>query len=122
MEHSGQDLKHLPGDSPINWQLMEERCLDAESLKQILPVFIESNAQNISIMKTAWGSKDQEALRGIAHTMKGSAANIGAEAISRAALLLEQGCRNGTLDDADELIQQIEQLHKELEIYISNLA
>ncbi len=107
--------------SPINWELMEQRCLDAESLKPVLPVFIESNRQNVSDLQQAWDNDDKKSIQSIAHTIKGTAANVGAEALSQVGLLLEQGCRDGDLDDGEELIQQIKQLHEELDAYISSL-
>lgn len=107
--------------SPINWELMEQRCLDAESLKPVLPVFLESNRRNVSDLQQAWDNDDKKSIQSIAHTIKGTAANVGAEALSQVGLLLEQGCRDGDLDDGEELIQQIKQLHEELDAYISSL-
>ena len=107
--------------SPINWQNMEQRNLDAESLKLVLPVFIESSACYISDLQQAWDDNDKEAVRSIAHKIKGCAANVGAEELSETAELLNRGCRRGDLDNGAELIQRIKQLHKELQIYISGL-
>ena len=107
--------------SPINWELMEQRSLDVESLKTVLPLFIENNCRQVSDLQQAWNNNDKESVESIAHTIKGSAANIGAEELSHAALLLNHGCRNGNLDNGAELVQQIKQLHEELQSYISGL-
>lgn len=107
--------------SPINWEQVEQRCLDAESLKIVLPIFIENNDKYVSDLHQAWANGDKESMHSIAHTIKGTAGNVGAEALSHAAFLLDQECLSGNGNHAEALIQQIKQLHEELQIYISGL-
>ena len=123
MSETPKSNSALDTNCPINWELMEQRSLDAESLKLVLPIFIENNCQYVSDLQQAWDEKDDQAIESIAHTIKGSAANVGAEALSHAAPELNHGCREGRLDgDAKkDLILQIKQLHEQLQEYISTL-
>jgi PAS domain S-box-containing protein len=85
----------LPGvnirDTLINLQI------DQPTLKRILLGFYHNNLQTISRMKIAFEHKDWDNLRLMAHSLKGSAANIGADTLHIAAGTLEEVCADETL-------------------------
>ena len=65
-------------------------------LQKILLGFSQDNQQTINALSEAVTNTDQPALLGLAHKLKGSAANIGAWAVQRAADSLEDACGKQT--------------------------
>ncbi len=65
-------------------------------LQKILQGFYQDNQQTISNLTEAVQSKNQPTLLRYAHKLKGSAANIGARAVQRAADTLENACGKQT--------------------------
>ena len=55
----------------------------------------------------ALAARDEQALRAAAHTLKGSAANVGAESIRLASLQLEEVAKSGELSDAGDALEAL---------------
>jgi CheY-like chemotaxis protein len=84
--------------------------------KNILKGFRRNNLNMISQMMFALNKNDSEALREHAHSLKGSAANIGAERLAKAAKRLEDAARHNTVEKA-----QIDDIKLELEEVIAGI-
>jgi PAS domain S-box-containing protein len=101
---------HLPG---INIQVSLNRLgLDQDTFKRILAGFYKDNTETLNHIRDAFDGKKWETLRQLAHSLKGSAANIGAEALNKAAKDLEMASKTQTatpvmIDDVGTALNQV---------------
>lgn len=72
--------------------------IGAASVAQIVELFLADAPLLIQRLEQAAATAQSDALREAAHTLKSSAANLGALALSAAALRIESGVRTGTLE------------------------
>ncbi|WOS40600.1 ATP-binding protein [Xanthomonas rydalmerensis] len=72
--------------------------IGSASVAQIVELFLADAPLLIQRLEQAAATSEPDALREAAHTLKSSAANLGALALSAAALRIESGVRTGTLD------------------------
>ncbi|MDV0439681.1 hybrid sensor histidine kinase/response regulator [Xanthomonas sacchari] len=72
--------------------------IGAASVTQIVELFLADAPLLIQRLEQAAATAQSDALREAAHTLKSSAANLGALALSAAALRIESGVRSGTLE------------------------
>jgi CheY-like chemotaxis protein len=72
--------------------------IDWPVYKAILQGFRRNNLNIVSRMFLAFNKKDNHALREYAHSLKGSAANIGAESLAKLAKNLENAAKNNTVE------------------------
>ena len=85
----------LPG---INIQdILKALNIDNDIFKRILIGFLENNKNTINKIKETLDKKDWESLRHLAHSLKGSAGNIGADELHEAAKELETAITEGTV-------------------------
>ncbi len=70
--------------------------IDPAIFKRILQGFYRNNRETITRIKTAFDQAQWDKLRKMAHSLKGSAANIGAETLHLAAKTLENACVDET--------------------------
>ena len=73
---------------------------DRDLLKEVIATFRGSCVSYIRRIEHALEQNDAEALRGVAHALKGAIATIGSTAGRQAAAELEQRAREGDLDRA----------------------
>jgi HPt (histidine-containing phosphotransfer) domain-containing protein len=71
---------------------LETLSIDESALRNILVGFLADNRETLKWIKTAHIDKDRERMRQLAHGLKGSAGNIGAAELNRAAQALETAC------------------------------
>ena len=71
--------------------------IDQPTLKRILLGFYHNNLQTISKIKDAFEHEEWDDLKLMAHSLKGSGANIGADTLHIAAKTLEEVCADETL-------------------------
>jgi len=82
----------------VDWEMALERSLgDEELLKETLALFRESAQEQMSGILEAVKTSDAALLRDKAHSLKGSAATVGAERVAAAARELERMGRDGEL-------------------------
>jgi len=94
-----------------------DRCLGDEDLaREVLGMFLDDMPPRVQELRTALDAGDASAARMAAHTIKGMAANTGAEAMSSLAGEMENAARAGNLEAVrgrmGELAEQIPQLAK----------
>ncbi|MDL2275878.1 response regulator, partial [Desulfosarcina sp. OttesenSCG-928-G10] len=99
--HGGPDTAfslpdRLPGLSI--GETIEALGIDADTFSTILAGFGDANAQTGDLLRKAAGQADLLELRQLAHSLKGSAANIGAVKLSQCAAVLEERCTTDTPD------------------------
>jgi len=78
-------------------------------LPQIIETFLETSAQTIQKAKQALAAQDASELYQRVHSLKGSAANLGANRLVNLCGELEARCRSGPLEVAPALLAAIHQ-------------
>jgi len=102
------EQKTDPSALPINLEAALERCGgDQEFLTEILGEFLSLSQQQLGQLAEALDKSDAALLAREAHSIKGAAANLGAEAISKIALELEMRGKQQQLDGAKQLLDSL---------------
>jgi two-component system sensor histidine kinase/response regulator len=70
-------------------------ALPVETLREILPLYLDQARKQVTAMEAAAGSSDNEAVRQAAHQLKGSSANVGAQAMADLCARVEEAAENG---------------------------
>ena len=115
----GGDEEHDPetastaSDAPADAVLDLEAALswlggDADLLARIAGAFLEQSPEQLAEIRGAVRSGEAQVLERAAHSLKGSAANFGAELLRQAAYDVEQAGRAGDLDAIDQLLDRLE--------------
>jgi HPt (histidine-containing phosphotransfer) domain-containing protein len=89
--------------------------IDPATFKRILQGFHRNNLETITSIKEAFDHAQWDQLRKMAHSLKGSAANIGADKLHLAAKALEGACADETLcppaamviDDLESALREV---------------
>nr|MBL0732689.1 response regulator [Desulfobacterales bacterium] len=100
----------LPAELPgINLKkILTGMELDPKTFKRILIGFFYNNQNIINKLNAAFIAKNQEELKLLSHTLKGSSASIGAEELSERAGELESFVKQNKIDDpVQTLINQV---------------
>lgn len=88
--------------------LSQLKELIGDDLKDILQTFLEVAPTSLNGIKIAIAEENAEALRYQAHTLKGSAANIGATTLPALCLALENKGKEDVTHGLETLLSQIE--------------
>jgi HPt (histidine-containing phosphotransfer) domain-containing protein len=98
-------------DDPVDWaQFMSVTDGDKEFAQELVQLFIDAGDAALRDISAALGRGDLAAIGSVAHSFKGSSANIRAGSASAAASRLEEAARAG---DVDQLSRLEEDLRKE---------
>jgi len=118
-ELASQDPKLETGEKvPMNLdKAIEEFEGDKEFLMEVLEGFMGNVRGQIKTIRRAISDGDAEAVRGEAHAIKGGAANMTADALSKVAFELENIGRSGVLDKGTETLEKLEKEFYRLESY-----
>ena len=125
------DEKNVAADRPSP-SLDEECAFDYESLlkrcggnadfvERIVDKFIQRAAPDIDEIEQTLASRDAAALVALAHRLKGSAANLSADAMKERAEDLEMMGRAGELDDAQVCIDSLRTELDRFKEHVSNV-
>ena len=79
-----------------------------ELFKRMFSQFRVSNKDTVANIRAALAQNDLATAERLAHTLKGVAANLGANPLSAVGAKLEQAFRGGKLDEVEELIAELE--------------
>jgi signal transduction histidine kinase/CheY-like chemotaxis protein/HPt (histidine-containing phosphotransfer) domain-containing protein len=103
-----------PGGSPARLDVFDLPALldrvfgDRSLAREVVSIFVGETPAQLEEICGALGSGDLELAARGAHTLKGAAANVGAEALREAALALEQAGKAGDLDGALRVFGRLE--------------
>jgi signal transduction histidine kinase/CheY-like chemotaxis protein/HPt (histidine-containing phosphotransfer) domain-containing protein len=102
-----------PDDEPINQQALDNiRALSPTNgdalLERVLHAFLTDTPGHLHTLRQAIAADDAEQLRKTAHSLKSSAANVGANALAQRSKELEQLGRNDTTAGAAVLLADME--------------
>lgn len=92
----------------INWPELEERFGDDEVIKEIVDAWFVDNPGRIQALPAAIKAGDVEEVQTLSHALKGSAALIAAQLLLPPARELNRASKEGSLDNAEALIEQIQ--------------
>lgn len=84
--------------------------LDGEPdlLAELVEVFVEDASARLKTLREALNQADADGVAKIAHTLKGSAGNLGASRMAHLAAQLEERGRSGNLDGAEDLLGELD--------------
>lgn len=89
----------LPETPMLNDETLDElEAMIGSGVAKIIAAFLDNTPRLIAQLKTAAEVPDLPLLRELAHSLKSSSANLGADALSEAAKRIELGARQGTLE------------------------
>jgi two-component system, sensor histidine kinase and response regulator len=112
-----------PEAPPADPDLQEEEVLDPKVLAELrelrepgmpdpmaelIDLFLKDAPSRIDKLRLSLGQNDAAALCAAAHSLKGSASNLGAKNMAEICMHLEKQSRNGTLTQAAQLLENIE--------------
>ena len=119
------DKKHNPGKTgvdtpPVAFEKALERTLgDRDFLFEMLEEFTSKGPEWLKSIETLLQKCDGETLAQEAHTLKGAAANLGAERMAEFAVRLEEMGRSGDLSDGARVIDELEHEFESITQFIS---
>ena len=116
--------REVPGTrldtSVIDWNDLMHRCSDDEELAAIVTeAFFIDNPKYLEDLRREIENGNPIEARSCAHTLKGSAAAIGAQVLSDAAQQLEMVAKNSDLSNAEQLLCNIEQEFERLKSFLA---
>ena len=83
---------------------------DEELVEEVLREFLKGTPDIIASLKSAAAEGDASTLQREAHTITGSAANVGAEALSEVAARIEVAGESSDIERATGLIPRLDEL------------
>ena len=99
-------LRAATMEVPMDWDLsLQEFLGDADLLKNVSDRFCSQAATQIGQIREAAGSGDAETVIGLAHSIKGGAANLNAVRLANLASMVEEMGRQGGLEQVSEPIK-----------------
>jgi HPt (histidine-containing phosphotransfer) domain-containing protein len=99
---------------PIDWEDIFSRIGDESIISEFADSFLKNGQTLMLSVKSAVQSHSIDQIELYAHALKGSASNIGAIPLAKAAWQLEKAGSEKQIDDADELLTAIEQAYEAL--------
>ena len=98
----------VPAPAVIDFPSLLHRCMGREDLaRRLIGKFLSQASADMEELEKAIREQDAARLRLVAHRLKGSAANVSAEAVREIASRLEVLGREGNLATAPELLAQL---------------
>ncbi len=114
-----QDMSNENQTCPINVESALERCAgDREFLNEMLVEFLDIASQQLQQIADIIEEGNAEELAKKAHSLKGASANLGAEQVSAIALELEKAGKEGQLEGAKQLWEQLKEKVEQVEQYV----
>jgi PAS domain S-box-containing protein len=93
--------------------------INPQAYLRILKGFYRNNIHTMELIRKAFTKENREKLLQLAHSLKGSSGNIGAEALSNASSDLEKACRSEQKDQPFEVL--LDKLEKALNLVLNSL-
>lgn len=92
----------------VDFDIVRANTLGDEGFERsLLEAFLEDNEERMKIVRAALESSDGDVVGLEAHSLKGAAATLGAQALADAARDLESAVAEGSLDDAQRRFAEV---------------
>lgn len=107
-------------DRRFDGQALLDRLMgDTALVQEVIAGFLSDIPRQMAALQSSLEKADAVAAERLAHTIKGAAANVGAEPLQHSAAAMEKAIHNGSLDSAPaqmaSLLDQFEQLRVEMQ-------
>jgi HPt (histidine-containing phosphotransfer) domain-containing protein len=113
------DIRNTHCEDVVDWKQLIGRIVDEELVAEIMPVCVEDNRERLKMLAVAVWEAESENVKGYAHAIKGSAANLGAKRLSELALRLEHMASLGDLSEARQLLEAMETEFQRFAAFVS---
>lgn len=80
---------------------------DQQLLRELVGIFVDDGPKRLEALRAAMAAADAQQLEQIAHSLKGSAAILGAVRLQESARALEEAARNGFADNNAHLVPEL---------------
>ena len=117
---SGAAAQTVTEECVVDFEQLLSRVDDEDLVEQIMPLYIDENRRNLEMFVEAVSKGDSEKIRNHAHSIKCSAANMGAMRLAGPAGRLERLALEGDLSEANDLLGQIRTEFEKLEALVAN--
>jgi HPt (histidine-containing phosphotransfer) domain-containing protein len=108
-------------DAPMNFEkVLDDFEGDKELLTEAMNLFLESVRNQIGALRQAISDNDADLVRREAHSIKGGAANLTADELSRVAFELETIGKSGTLGTSTVILERLEKEFYRLDAFAKN--
>ena len=108
--------------APMNFEMvLEDFDGDKELLMEAMDLFLKSVRSQIGVLRQAISNGDTGLVRKEAHSIKGGAANLTADDLSRVALELENNGKSGTLGESTDILERLEKEIYRLDAFANGL-
>ena len=87
--------------------LNELKEIMGEDFGELISIFITDSQNQIDALKAAIDAENIKDVQRIAHTIKGSSANLGVNVLSESSRVLEHQASEGSLANAGEFLEKI---------------
>jgi CheY-like chemotaxis protein/HPt (histidine-containing phosphotransfer) domain-containing protein/anti-sigma regulatory factor (Ser/Thr protein kinase) len=104
----------------IDFTDLADRGMDEEIIKEVIPLFISDNKQQLENLASALINGKIKEIRSFAHAIKGASANVGVKRISDLALKIEKKVSKSQLPQTKKLFELIKMEFERLESLVSN--
>ena len=94
---------------------------EPDVLKEVLQLFLEDVPGRIDRLRSAWRSGDAAAVQRAAHSLKGSAGNIGADDLLAVCRQLDEHGKAGDLSGLSPLVASLDSEYARVEAEIQTL-
>ena len=108
-------------NAPMNFEMvLNDFDGDRELLVEAMDLFLESVRSQIKVLRRAVSDGDAKLVRREAHSIKGGAANLTANELSRIAFELEKIGKSGTLEASTVILERLEKEFYRLDAFAKN--
>jgi len=111
----------MPGTSiDLNILKKLKQIMD-DDFNELIEIFISDGQSQLKTLKAAIDSSAASDIRRIAHTLKGSSANLGLLTLSETCKTLEYNAAENIFDDANELFEKIKSEFEEAKLTLEEI-
>lgn len=107
-------------DAPVNLDRVQETSGgDVEFEKELFAIYLDDTEQRLAELRSNIAAGDADTAKRVAHTVKGSSANVGAEQVRAAAARLEQQIAHGGLAETSGAVNELDAAFRTAREYIN---
>jgi histidine phosphotransfer protein HptB len=112
---------HVFPQFDFNWQQLRQLAgEDADFETELLAMFLKDAENSLRQLELAIATNSFKMIEEVAHSLRGSSANVGASALASVARQLEQNAQRGQIAGAYGLLQQLQAQCEGIESYFQD--
>ncbi|KPA13078.1 Hpt domain-containing protein [Candidatus Magnetomorum sp. HK-1] len=98
---------------------MKQTITVKSKIKKFIPQFLENTKNDIELLKKSLQAKNYDEIHRNAHSMKGYAKPFGFGYLGELAAQLQQAAKDQAFEDAESLIEELDEYYDNIEIVYS---